>query len=73
MAADCICYRYGKAVWRQSAARQYVLEALADEKEIELDSLELMSGTEADMRLSPAFKYKGDYTVNLKQRFEVIW
>lgn len=51
---------------RQSAVRQYVLEALADENEVELDSLELMLGTEAEMRLSLVFIYKGEYTFNLE-------
>ncbi len=50
---------------RQSAARQYVLEALADEMDVEIASLELVSITEAEARLSLSFTYKGEFTVNL--------
>ena len=48
---------------RTSAARLYVLEALADEKELELNSLELVSDTEGEAKLSLSFTYKGEYTV----------
>lgn len=51
---------------RCSAARGYVLEALADEKELELDTLELVSGTDGEAKLSLSFTYKGEYTVNVE-------
>ncbi len=51
---------------RHSAARQYVLEALADEKDVELDSLELVSTTDGDAKLVLTFIYKGEYTVNVE-------
>ena len=51
---------------RQSAARQYVLEALSDEADIELDSLELSSKTDGDVLLSISFTYKGEYAINVE-------
>jgi len=48
---------------RTSAARQYVLEALADEKELELNTLELVTETDGEAKLSLSFTYKGVYTV----------
>ena len=51
---------------RQSAARQYVLEALANETDLELGYLELMSNTDGDAQLSLSFTYKGEYMVNVK-------
>lgn len=51
---------------RQSAARQYVLEALSDEADLQLDSLGLISKTDADVLLSLSFTYKGEYKVNVE-------
>lgn len=51
---------------RQSAARQYVLEALADETDLILGSLELISDIGGDTQLSLSFTYKGEYLVNVK-------
>ncbi len=51
---------------RQSAARQYVLEALADETDLELDSLKLISKTDGDVQLSLSFTYKEKYSVNVE-------
>lgn len=51
---------------RQSAARQYVLEALADEKELELISLELLSTTDGDAKLLLSFTYKEEYSVDVE-------
>lgn len=48
---------------RDSAARQYVSEALADEKELVLNSLELVSDTDGEAKISLLFTYKGEYTV----------
>lgn len=47
---------------RAAAARMYVLEALTDEKELELNSLELVYGSGEEARLSLSFTYKGEYT-----------
>lgn len=53
---------------RRSAARQYVMEALADETDLEMGSLELVSNTDGDARLSLSFTYKGEYIVNVKTK-----
>lgn len=49
---------------RCSAARQYVLEALSEEKEIELSSLELSDDKNGSAKLSLSFVYKGRYTLS---------
>ena len=51
---------------RQSAARQFVLEALIEEKDLELDSVGLTSTTDGEARLSLSFIYKGEYTLNVE-------
>ncbi len=51
---------------RKSAARLYVLEALQDEKELELNTLELVSDTDGDARLIMSFIYKGEYMTTVE-------
>ena len=51
---------------REMAARQYVLEALADETDIELSSLELTQTAEGEAVLLLTFTYKNEYTVSIE-------
>lgn len=51
---------------REAAARQFVLEALAEEKELELDSLELIEGDLGQALLSLRLTYRGKYTIGLE-------
>lgn len=51
---------------RETAARQYVLEALADETELELSALELSQKDDGEAALSLTFIYKSEYTVNIE-------
>lgn len=51
---------------RLSAARQYVLEALAEETDLELNTLNLAEDTEGNLRLDLKFTYKGEYAVDFE-------
>jgi len=51
---------------RETAARQYVLEALADEADLELSALELSQTSDGEAALSLTFTYKNEYTVSIE-------
>ncbi len=51
---------------RETAARQYVSEALADEANLELSSLELKETADGNAVLYLIFKYKDKYTVSIE-------
>ncbi|PKM72476.1 MAG: hypothetical protein CVU91_08780 [Firmicutes bacterium HGW-Firmicutes-16] len=51
---------------RETAARQYVLEALADETELELSALELLQKADGEATLLLTFTYKSEYTVTVE-------
>lgn len=51
---------------REAAARQFVLEALAEEKELELDGLELIEGEPGQARLYLHLIYQGKYRIGLE-------
>ncbi len=55
-----------KPTGRETAARQYVLEALADETELDLATLELLQKAEGEAVLSLEFTYKGKYTISVE-------
>ena len=48
-----------KPAKREAAARQYIYEALAEERDIELSSLALVYEQDAVLRLEMGFDYKG--------------
>lgn len=45
---------------RETAAKQFVQEALADEAELEMDSLEISYGDDGELRIAASFTYGGD-------------
>lgn len=51
---------------RETAARQYIQEALADENDLELSALELSQTEDGDDALRLTFTYKGEYTVGVE-------
>ncbi|NLT63369.1 MAG: hypothetical protein GXY01_02755 [Clostridiales bacterium] len=55
-----------KPSYRQIAARKYVLEALADETELVLETLELIDKPKGEVLLYLSFTYRGKYTVDLE-------
>ena len=60
-----------KPSMRETAARQYVTEALADETGLVIKELELTQTAEGEALLSLTFTYKGEYTVSVNTGFEV--
>ena len=51
---------------REAAARQFVLEALAEERDLELDSLELIEEETGQARLRLGLIYQGAYSLGLE-------
>ena len=53
---------------RETAARQFVQEALADESELVLDSLELSYESEDSILITAAFTYSGEIKLSVDTR-----
>lgn len=51
---------------RQTAARQYVLEALSDEPQLTVEALEVSDGQDGTLILSLKLGCSGDYTLDLE-------
>ena len=57
-----------KAAMRETAAKQFVQEALADEPELFLDSLELAFGKEGEILIFADFTYNGETKLSVNTR-----